>query len=483
MRKKIIVSSLTAALMASTAWAAPSTTAQVEEMVKHVVLSEDVEYQGASQVKTIANGYEVTTPAGVLKSDKKTAVPSFVFNMFKSGSSKNGVRYQLQLKEASQIFPALTGILKDNQITYSALNYQAFVVPEHSLVEKQELRVSGLTFPAAAGAVFKAGQVLFTDTADLNKDTDIKSNTSISLQGIAVTHALANLSADSFDFKVDIPSTTKAKNPIEQVVRTPQLKQTMSAKNVQITIPADKDFALSFDLDQDLDFKQDQKDYNVSMELKWAFTNIQAKGIDSLPSVVSSDISATGFTVGQMLTYSAQMDNYQRAQDLPKSPSKDLAVKTAEKEAKDAYDKLLDKLVVTVNQVLFEAPQYRVVLKGTIVPKLEQFKGTFQVTNFDYLAPEPKKIDDAACKAVIDKMVAGELAGEAFTTAYKDSCDDNRGALDVLRPYRDTARKVKDAKGQDALIFDVEYLGDDLYINRQKVTDEQMNNVLGGVLK
>ena len=49
MRKKIIVSSLTAALMASTAWAAPSTTAQVEEMVKHFVLSEDVEYHKSKQ--------------------------------------------------------------------------------------------------------------------------------------------------------------------------------------------------------------------------------------------------------------------------------------------------------------------------------------------------------------------------------------------------------------------------------------------------
>ena len=314
-----------------------------------------------------------------------------------------------------------------------------------------------------------AGKIVFTDNAQLLPDEKIKQENKLSLNNITLSHPMATATIQSLDFAVVMPEVTKASNPFEQMIKTPSAQQTLALNGVVLTSALAGSDTVSFNLTQSLDAKQNQTNYNADVTFKMDISDFKMTNQKDLPSTLSIDTNISGFTFAQALSYSAAMDRLSENENLPDSPRKQIILKPLQAEAEKTYRDLTENMVLTLNQISVKSDNYALVLKGKSTVKDQTFKGTLQVTNFDYLAPQPKVIDEVACQAVVDKMLSGELAGEAFQAQYNATCEDGAGILESLRPYAATATKVKDANGKDALLFDIQFAGENLFINGQKV--------------
>ncbi|MBR6231609.1 MAG: hypothetical protein IKQ99_00745 [Alphaproteobacteria bacterium] len=457
---------------------AVSPASKVVEMVKQNVMSIDVEYKAEPTVKEIANGFEVSVPAGVMKTDNR-AIDGFSFTATEDGVSGNKKRYVAKLDKLGQVFPTLEKMIKEQKATYSQIAHVIKFVPELEFIESQEISVKDLKVPLDEGVFTSVSSLNFTDTASMLSDTKVKQEDKISLKGINMVHPFASVVIDSFDFVIDVPETFKAKNPLEQLLKTPQVSQKMAVKDIKISVPALGDQGnAGFNLEESLNLKQDGNSKNLTAGLKLDIKDIKAGKNADVPTALTTDMVATGFTLEQLMTFSDTMNKYNEVSNLPDAPRKDVLVSSVQKEVDAASEALMKDLKVTVNNLDVIADNYSISLKGTMIPKDENFKGTLQVSNFEYLAPEPRKIDEAACQNLIDQMLEDKIQGDEFKVKYEQICDEKRGILDPLRAYANTAKKVKDAKGKDALQFGIEISGDDLFINGNKIEDK---NVLIGM--
>ena len=250
----------------------------------------------------------------------------------------------------------------------------------------------------------------------------------------------------------------------------------MALTDVQISSSLMGASTASFDLMQSIEVKQDAVTYNADVDFVLNLSDVQVSNQPDAPSSVVADINVTGFNLAQVIAYSATQNKLEETKMLPDSPRKDMFLKSIQTEVDNAYATMTEKMVVTIDEIVVRSEKYASVLQGKIGVKDKSFKGTLQVTNFDYLAPVPKKIDEAACKAVMDKMLTGEIPSEDFQAQYTATCDDGAGVLEVLRPFAATAKKVKDANGKDALLFDIQVVNETLFVNNQKVEDDAYVN-------
>lgn len=453
---------------------AVSPESKVAGIVRQNVMSVDVEYEAEPAVKATAKGFEVSVPAGKLKTDKRE-IAAFSFPVTEDGTLGANKRYVAKLDKLGQIFPTLEKMVNDQKATYSKINYIVKFIPEVEFVESQEISVDDFKAPLNEGVFVGVSSMNFTDTASMLSEKTVKQEDKISFKGISVTHPLVSVAIDSFDFSVNVPETSKAKNPLEQLINTPQVLQKLALNDVKISsVVLGEQGTASFNLSESLDLKQDEKSKNITAGLKLDVKDIKNGKNADIPSAVTADMTISGFTAEQIINFSETMSKYNEADSLPESPRKGILLDSIQKEVDEASDALMKDLKINVNNMDVIADNYSISLKGTLVPKDENFKGTLQVSNFEYLAPEPRKIDEAACQKLLDQMLEDKIQGDEFKAKYEEICDEKRGILDPLRAFADTAEKVKDVKGKDALKFGIEINGDDLYINGKKIEDKSV---------
>lgn len=449
----------------------------IVDMVKNNIMSADVNYEAEPTIKQVANGFEVSVPQGVMKFDEKQKVASFMVPVVEDGANGTDKRYLINLDSMSEIFPTFEKLLGEKKASYSKVNYMVRFIPTLQFVENQQLTMNDLKIPFEGNFEASVTSMKFSDTAKMLSEKTVQQEEKVSLQGFTLIHPMVAFTAGAFDFDVLIPETTKAKSPLDQVVQTPHIQQSMTLKDGKIrSIAFGQAGEITFNLNQNLDIQQDLKTQNVVINLKINLGDIK-QNISAMktPSQVIADVSASGFTVAQLVSYSEAMDKVNETQALPESPRKEVILKSVQKEVDDAENALKKNMKIDVNEIAVNADEYAVSLTGKATLKDEAFKGTLQVTNFEYLAPEPKKIDEAACQELVNQMLENKIESADFRKRYEASCDEGRGVLDALRPYAVDAKKVKDKNGKDALQFAVEVNGDDLFINGKKVADEDLN--------
>lgn len=448
-------------------------TEKIIETVERAIMSSDVEYIGKPVVKAVPNGFTVNVPAGKVKNTAATPVAAFSFQMIEDGKLGNDTRYKVQLNKISEIFPSLEKMINMGNVTYSLLDYVAKFVPANGLVENQVLTIENLKIPMTEiNANASAGKIIFTDSSELLENEKFKQENKLSLNNVTLSHPMATANIQSAEMQVVMPQVGKASSPLEQLMSTPSAQQMLSLKGVSLTSALAGAASVSFNLSQSTDTQQNLDNLDANVTFKMNISDFKMTTKDDLPTDINIDANISGFTFAEYLLYSAATDKLTENEMLPDSPRKNIILKTVQAEVDKAYNELTDNMVLEIKDVTIKANQYALVLKGNGVAKTQDFNGTLQVTNFDYLAPKPRVVDDAACQAIVDKMLSGELSGEAFQAQYEANCEDGTGILDALRPYASTARKVKDANGKDALLFDIQIRGENLLINGQKASDD-----------
>ena len=449
----------------------------ITEMVKNNIMSADVNYESEPTVKQVTNGFEVSVPQGSMKIGNNQKIEAFTFPVTEDGAKGKDKRYVIKLDKMSQIFPTFEKMLGEKKASYSKVDYIAKFIPTLQFVESQELSIEDLKMPFEGNFSASVTSMKFSDTSEMLSEKTVKQADKVSMQGFSLIHPMVALMADTFDFDVSVPETSKAKSPIEQVLQTPRIQQNMTLNGGKIrSIAFGQQGALTFNLNQSLDVKQDLKTQNVVVDFKLSLNDItQNVAPIKTPAQIVANISATGFTITQLMNVSDATDKVNDAQALPESSRKEVILKGVQKEAEDAMAALKKDMKIDINEIAANADEYAVVLTGKATPKDETFKGTLQVTNFEYLAPEPKKVDEAACQELVNQMLENKIEGADFRTRYEATCNENRGVLDALRPYAGSAKKVKDKQGKDALQFAVEINGGSLFINGKKVEDENLN--------
>ena len=228
---------------------------------------------------------------------------------------------------------------------------------------------------------------------------------------------------------------------------------------------------MNYDLDQSLTLKQNVETHDMTADLKINIANKDKVADPKSPANTVIDLSASGYTVNQLTDFFVAMRKVSEAEDLPASPRRDVVLNSVYAEFDQAKAALKKGFKLDVNEISLDDEKYAVVLKGVATAANEDFKGTLQITNFDYLAPAPKQIDQEACQKLVDEMLANKIQGDEFKKRYNETCDEGQGVLTPLRSFADTAKKVKDKNGKDALLFDVEVKNDNLYINGKNIDE------------
>ena len=442
---------------------------QILNVVKNNIMSSSIEYKSAPSIKSTATGFEVSIPDGMEKEGGKQFISGFSFPVEEDGEVASNKRYVLKLDKMAYIFPTVERLLASQNATYSNVNYIAKIIPALDIVESQEVTLNDLKIPFDESLNATASSIRLLDASTALDGGKVKQEDKMSVQGFTVTHPMGSIVAKSFDFEVIVPETVKSTSPMEQIKKTPSIAQKMSLNDVKISTIVPQSDMVSFNLAQSLNMKQDTQ-YNITVDLKLDMTDIK-QGVTTVaaPGNMSFDITASGFTVEQLANYSEALDKVNETEKLPESPRKGVILKSVQGELDKAKSALTKNMVIDVNKVSADSDEYAMLLKGKVEVENETFKGTMQITNFEYLAPEPKKIDEAACQKLVDQMLENKMTPDEFRVAYEKDCDEGQGVLDALRPYAATAKKVKDDQGKDALLFDIEASNGSLFINGQKV--------------
>ena len=449
---------------------------KIIEMVERNVMSADVEYNGKPKIEPISGGYEITVPAGKLKNEAKTEVKTFSFPMVEDGKLDNNVRYKIELNKLSEIFPSLEKVINTKNVTHSALNYVGKFVPALNFVESQKLTIDNLNIPVSEmNASVAVGKIVFDDISKLLSETNVQQKNSLSLNNVKLVHPFASLDIQFLNLDASIPIAPKASNPLEQILKTPQLKQSLTLDGVSLKSALAGNDTASFNLNQSILVNQNQTDFNVDATLNVNIEDISVSKKTDLPKTVSVNAKLSGFTLVEAMAYSASMDKLSENDVLPESPRKDIIMKKLQADVDKAYANLTDEMVLNIDEIAIRSDIYNLIFKGKAIVRDESFKGTLQVRNFDYLAPAPKVVDEVACQAVVDKMLSGKIASDEFQKQYYEVCEDGSGILEILRPYASTASKVKDSQGKDALLFDIQVNGENVFINGKKVDEDIYN--------
>ena len=384
------------------------------------------------------------------------------------------------MNKLSEIFPSLEEFVKEKKISYSGLSYIAKLIPALGFMESQEVVVKNLNVPFDdANSSVQIEQLRFWDSARLSSTKNNSQENKISLNNIKINHSVATLAAQSFDFSIILPQVQKAKNPLMQLMNTPQLQQKMSLRGATLTAGLSGSDSASFDLIQDMFIKQDPKTYNADITLRFDVSNLRFSNPKQTTKDISVQVNMTGFTMDKAIVYSAALSKRNEILSNTQAGNNQTALQNIQKEVERAYTDLTKDMIVSVDEIAVRSADYSVVLKGKIIAKDVSFNGTLQVTNFDLLAPEAKKIDEKACEALVDKMLTGSINSTQFKNQYETTCNDGSGPLTFLRSYANTAKRVRDINGKEALSFDIRVNSEELFINNQKVGADVSSAAMG----
>lgn len=439
-----------------------TTEEQIKQFLSQDVLSAQVDYSGDITLGKENGVYNALIPAGKLKQTNKI-VPAFSFLMPEQGQLNGNTRYRITLDKLIQVMPELNEVLEKYKASYSTFKFTGDIVPALDLSEQERLEMTDLTIPLEENVNVTIKDVSLVQKSAINANGDGNSNFQFLAQGITGSHLFGNVTIQKWEIGASLPMAMRVSSYLEDITKVNTIKQHMTLSNVQFNSMFSKG---SFDLKQTFDTSADEKN-QLTAVLSLTADNVVISEQPDMPKSAKAILTFSGFTLEQVKKHLQAMEAYQQIAALPRNAQNNQALATAKAKADVASNALLKNMIMDVDASV-DSDKYQVLIKGTMKMQSEQFNGTMTVVNFDYLAPQPKAVDQAACQRVMDKVLDGTLTGDNFQKAYEEHCSERKGPLDHLRPYATTAKRST-VNGKEALVFDLKYDGNQLFINAQPV--------------
>ena len=462
--KKTLILALCAVVAAHNVFAAENTETRLKEMLKDSLMPSFVDYKGDISLTPQEDGYKVNVPLGTVK-DTNNMVPAFSAPVRKVEAKGDDAVYRLSLNKLIQIFPVLAPFLEHYPVTYDSLDFTMDLVPDKSYISRASAHTKNLVVPVEQNVKLVFGKIDEEDVIERENDNaKITKNTVLS--DIQLSHLFGNVKIDKVLFESFGNSSIEAARKIEVTPSLKDLNQSGSwqAKTYVNKVEIDSLFTKAhFGAQTNGDLKiDDDKQVNFTLDMK--ATDIYVSEQPDVPEKVLLNVNLSGFTVDQFMDWEAAFRAFNEVQDLPASNAQETLAMQAYQDLQEKQAAFLKNFVVKVNEVRLDSDKYTISLKGVGELSKEQFTGTLTVVNFNYLAPEPKKVDEKACQEVMNKVLDGSLKGDAFEAAFNEKCNDRKGILDALRPYASTAKRTT-FEGKDALEFDIKFKEDELFVN------------------
>ena len=457
--KKILTFCLMGCVVLGTvsALADTQTETQIKKMMNDWLSLSGIECPSDILLKPEQTGYQVTVPnCRIAMLDKE--VPTYTFSLKEKDAFEGKKRYSYTLDNLNQIAPVLSIFSEQFPITHDSAKYTQDIVPDMDLILNQKSQVQNLVFPIQDIKI-SIGKIEGSLTNTKEGD-HFKGENSMSFDDIQISHMLGNGKITRIFSELVTP--VKISNNFDFLKEAKQFNTKMTIDGVQI----DSLFAkASFNLDGTADVKINEKDeINLAVVVKGK--DIVVSEQKDIPQNVLVDFNISGVTTEQISNYEKTMRALNEIQDLPESEAKKMMLQKAFLNFQEAQENVMSTLAIKLNQAKFESDKYIVVMEGNINLKQEQIIGSISVVNFDYLASEPKPVNEAECKKVMDKVLDGSLKGDAFEKEFNDKCNEQKGILNDLRQYAATAQKTK-IDGKDALKFDIVAKDGNITINGQ----------------
>ena len=430
---------------------------QIKELITTELMSANVDYTGDVGVQMVNGTYNISVPTGTVKGTDKILPPySFLFK--KNGQTGGYSRYNVSLNRLAHVIPELVPIFEQFNVTYADLQYVADFIPALRMAEHEKLTIKNIKVPVDRDANITIDQFSVQADNKVGPANQIQGTEKVIFDNIKASHMFGNLSVKSWEIGVAAPTAIRAVSVNDEELKISELKQYMIFSQVKLESLF---FRAAFNLKQTLDVKhKDNDEVDVSIGLDG--TDISVDEPKNFPSKIHANVNVTGFTAQQFVDYMLilkELSELQGKGNEAQSKMQELAQKASE-----AQDALQENMVVTLNEARFTANDYDVIVKGVAYPKKEEATGTLTVVNFDVLAPNPQAIDEKACENLMSQMLNGSLTEKEFETQFHAKCSENKGPLDMLRPYASSAKHTK-VNGKDALVFDIQIKSDQLFIN------------------
>ena len=477
--KKVLLLSLTCLSAASMARA--QSAESVMAFAQKVLLPEESVFANDEKptISPTAGGYEIRVPAF---EDMGNEVPAYTLNLDKVDGKADV--YRVLISNVDQ-YKNLGSLLKSLDVTTSSFEYDADLDVSKDIVSRQSFSMND---------IFKAFDEQKTEYGRV-KSVSVKTDASLSDDGSFWNKAHAVVLAPEivsslFNFKAqDLTVYTEGEilkfpfDDTDDITNLGDLKMSLKLNGASADSFLSPVSVLNVDAALDADMNENEVTKEATLNVKVHLDNIRIKtDVEKLakyiPTTADSKLTATGFTYAELNDLSkAQRALVQLSdQDVPDAARADLesALMANLQSKKDAFT---DNLKIELSNVVSSA-DYDVDFSGNLDAKTESLVGTLAITNFDYLAPEPKVVSPERCDAAKKKLTEiymsnnGKISDSAVSKALTDvqnACDEGRGPLDALREYLPTAQKSKNAKGQDVVTFDLKIQKDTLYINGKPV--------------
>ncbi|MBQ4084865.1 MAG: hypothetical protein IJC30_04335 [Alphaproteobacteria bacterium] len=200
-----------------------------------------------------------------------------------------------------------------------------------------------------------------------------------------------------------------------------------------------------------------------------------------MPTYIDFETDAAGFTKEAVLKV------YEASKTASLEPGNQALARVAVEE----INKMAQDVKLDIEKLAFGNENYDVVLSGKaqVFETYTDFDGKLSIRGFDFISPEPTKIDEAVCekeKKAMQELVSKSSEGsfsldyiaqfEKQKEAVQKACVAEENLLDDLRPFIKTAQKEKDDKGREILVFDIKTNENETFINGEKSEKLSLKN-------
>ena len=411
-----------------------NTEKQIIDMIKGLTLPDGAMYKQLLAIEPKAIGYALEVP--VLELDEEHQVPAYRILLTEESPIRNAKQYKFNLVEPKALLPkiALSAVPKPYSI--GKFDFNARIVPSLQLFMQKSLNIQQLkTYNGWSAEKINAEQTVKPVSEELAQ-MDAK----VSVEKAEFSKLpLINFSVKQANLTGRVSSVRMAADEAERYVMSPEGVWNLSIDNAQVLslfmpfsqVSFDAKAQLTTTTDGDLDaLRVDMEGRIFNIQNTPLNDAVQQSMLEKWPEEITFkgafiDISAVQLT--QLLRLTGEIHRTLFVTD------------DQQEQFTSQLNDFLPPLPLHVEALTIEGKNYAVLAKGVLSE--DGFSGTVGIHNFDVISPEKNKTDVTS------------------------------GLLDVLRPYKSTARKEKDAKGRDMLTFDIQYsykLG--LFINKHKVS-------------
>ena len=412
-----------------------NTEKQLIDIIKSVTLPDGAMYKQLLSIEPKGLGYALEMP--VLDLDEEHSVPSYRILLTEESPIRNHKQYGFNMIEPKALLPKVSLAPVARPYTVEKFDYTARVVPDWQMFVQRTLNVQKLK-TYNGWSVDKLGLDMSVKAL---ADDVVKLDDTLTMEGLEYAQLpLIRLYMQQVGLKGTIPTARMVADDIERHVASPEGTWDLSVTGgkllslfmpfLQVTFDAQAKVVTTADSDLDT-LRVDMEGRIFNLKNGPLNESLQQSLLEKWPDEITFkgafiDISAVQLT--QLLRLASEMH-------------KTLFVTDDQKEQFGSQlQDFLPPLPVHVEALTIENQNYAIVVKGVLSE--DGFSGTIGVNNFDLISPG------------------------------RDKNDVTSGFLEVLRPYKDTARQTQDAKGRQMLMFDIQYsykLG--LFINKYKVSE------------